>query len=39
MRNQKIDYKRKRDVQILIMIDEKERDMIHKRMNEMSISK
>jgi hypothetical protein len=38
MRNQKIDYKRKRDVQILIMIDEKERDKIHKRMNEVGIS-
>ncbi|MCL2663898.1 MAG: plasmid mobilization relaxosome protein MobC [Oscillospiraceae bacterium] len=38
MRNQKKDYKRKRDVQILIMIDEKERDLIHKRMNAMGIS-
>ena len=38
MQSQKQEYKRKRDVQVLIMIDEKERDMIHKRMNEVGIS-
>ena len=38
MQNEKQEYKRKRDVQLLIMIDEKERDMIHKRMNETGIN-